>query len=97
MFNFSVFDQNIIFGQNGSCYLHLLDCAEFDLTLISPALDIKCTFCSNLMQKTKLFRMKFGTQTDSNTLNLIVMFKFSLLDRKYLFRVNLVKKYTIDC
>ena len=42
-----------------------------------------------------LFKMKFGVQTNSNMMNLMVMFNFSLLDWKYIFWANLVQKTKI--
>ena len=39
--------------------------------------------------------MKFGVQTNSNMMNLMVMFNFSLLDWKYIFWANLVQKTKI--
>ena len=42
-----------------------------------------------------LFKLKFGTQTNSNIQNSIVVFNCSVLDRKHTFRENLVKKIKI--
>ena len=53
-------------------------------------------FCANLARKSQncLFKVKFGDKTNSNRLNLMMMFE-SLLDRKYPFWVNLVQKIKI--
>ena len=42
-----------------------------------------------------MFKFKFGTKTNLNMQNSIVVFAFSLLDYKYLFRANLNKKVKI--
>ena len=39
-----------------------------------------------------LFKMKFGTYNNWSILNSVVMFNFSLLDKKYPFWANLVQK-----
>ena len=39
--------------------------------------------------------MKFGVQTNSNMMNLMAMFNFSILDWKYIFWTNLVQKTKI--
>ena len=44
-----------------------------------------------------LCKTKFGTQTNSNMLNWMVLFKSSLLGRKYLFCAILVRKNKIIC
>ena len=51
-------------------------------------------FLGKFGQKTQncQFKLKFGTQTNSNMQNSMVMFTFSLFDWKYLFWVNLVQK-----
>ena len=41
------------------------------------------------------FKLKFGTETNSNMQNSMVMFTFSVVDRKHLFGPNLVQKITI--
>ena len=41
--------------------------------------------------------MKLGIYTNSNMLNLLVMFTFSVLERKYPFWANLVQKDKIVC
>ena len=38
------------------------------------------------------FRLKFGTWTNSNMQNSVVIFTFSIFDQKYHFRANLVQK-----
>ena len=48
-------------------------------------------------KKSKLFNMKLGIYTNSNMLNLLVMFTFSVLERKYPFWANLVQKDKIVC
>ena len=49
---------------------------------------------ANLVQKTQiyLFKMKFVTKTSSNVVNWMVTFVFTVLDRKYTFWANFVKK-----
>ena len=41
------------------------------------------------------FKLKFGTKTNQNMQNSLVVFTFSGLDQKYPFRVNLVQKIKI--
>ena len=41
------------------------------------------------------FKLKFGTETKSNMQNSMVMFTYSIFDRKYPFWVNLVQKIKI--
>ena len=41
------------------------------------------------------FMLKFGTYTNLNMQNSMVMFTFSVFDREYLFWANLVQKVTI--
>ena len=48
-------------------------------------------FLLNLVQKSKLFQLKFGTKTNWNVLNLM-MFAFSFLCCEFPVRVNLVHK-----
>ena len=50
-------------------------------------LDRKYTFCQ--------FKLKFCTQTNSNMQNSMVMFTFSVFDRKYPFWTNLISKFKI--
>ena len=55
-------------------------------------LDRKFPFLANLIKKIKncQFKLKFGTWTNSNMQNLMVTFTFSMFDRKYPFRTNLI-------
>ena len=41
------------------------------------------------------FKLKFGTSTNSNMQNSMVMFTFSVFDRAYAFSANLVQKFKI--
>ena len=41
------------------------------------------------------FKLKFGALTNSNLHNSIVMFTFSVFDRKYSFRANFIPKFKI--
>ena len=56
-------------------------------------------FCTNMVQKIKncLFKPKFGTYTNSNMKNIMVMFIFSVFDRKYPFLGILFQKIKIAC
>ena len=49
-----------------------------------------------LKNKNCWFQVKFATKPNSNMLNLMVMFEFSILDRKYPFRQILIQKKQ-DC
>ena len=51
----------------------------------------------DLKNKNCWFQMKFATKPNSNMLNLMVMFKFSILDRKYPFRQILIQKNKTVC
>ena len=44
-----------------------------------------------------IFKLKFGTMTNSNLKNSIVMFTFSVFDRKHPFWANLVQKFKVVC
>ena len=57
------------------------------------------TFVGTFDQKYQncLFEMKFGIQTNSNMLNLMVMFTFCILDQKYPFWADLVQKIKTVC
>ena len=57
-----------------------------------PVLDLKYTFWTNLVKKSKLFEMKVGTYTNSNMMNLVVMFICSTFDGKYPFWANFVRQ-----
>ena len=48
------------------------------------AFDRKHPFCANLVQNC-LFVLKFGTETNSSVLNAVVMFKFTVFDKKLLY------------
>ena len=41
------------------------------------------------------FKLKFGTKTNSNKQNLMVLFTFSIFNKKYPFGANLVEKIKI--
>ena len=43
------------------------------------------------------FKLKFGTKTNLNMRNSMMMFTFSVFEHKYLFWVNLVQKFKIVC
>ena len=61
------------------------------------ALDRKHPFWANLAQKIKIVesKLKFGTQSNLNMQNSMVMFTFSVFDQKYPFRAKLVQKTKI--
>ena len=43
------------------------------------------------------FELKFGTKTNLNKRNSMVMFTFSVFDHKYLSWTNLVQKFKVFC
>ena len=47
------------------------------------------------INRTSHFKLKFGTLTNSNMQNAVVMFAFSVLDRKYRFWENLFQEIKI--
>ena len=59
----------------------------------------KNTFWVNLVKKNKNyhFKLKFGTKTDLNKQNSIMMFTFSVFDQPYLSWANSVQKFKIVC
>ena len=46
-------------------------------------------------QNSKLFKVKFGLQTNSNMHNFVAVFTFSVFKPKYPFRANLFQKITV--
>ena len=58
------------------------------VVFIFSDLDWKYPFGANLVQKNKFVSLswKFGTKTNSNMQNLLVLLTFSVFDWKYLFR-----------
>ena len=65
--------------------------------LIFFVLEQKYTFSANLLQKKKLFKMKLCTETNSNMLNVMVLFLCNELHGKYTFKANLVQAIEIVC
>ena len=59
----------------------------------------KNTFWVNLVKKNKNyhFKLKFGTKTDLNKQNSMMMFTFSVFDQPYLSWANSVQKFKIVC
>ena len=60
--------------------------------------DRKYPFQANLVKKKNqngTFKLKFGTQTNLNVQNSMMMFNFSVFDWKYTFWANLVQKIEI--
>ena len=57
----------------------------------------KIHFFSKFFPKTKLFKMKLCTETNSNMLNVMVLFLCNELHVKYTFKANLVQAIEIVC
>ena len=67
------------------------------IALETMRLLVQIPFLGKVGQKKKncQFKLEFGPYTNSNMQNPIVVFTFSVLDRKYPFRTNLVQKIKI--
>ena len=112
MLPFSVFDQKYIFVQIWSKKLKLsleLKCCT-RLIRICRINEKMCGvrfFCfrpekpflgkSGQKNQNCRFKLKFGTKTNLNKLNSMMMFFFSVFDHKYLSWANLVRKCKIFC
>ena len=66
---------------------------------IFSVLDQKNLFCANLVKKNQncQFKLKFGTKTNLNKRNSMMMFTFSVSDHKYRSWANFVQKFKIIC
>ena len=60
-----------------------LSCFEREILFVGK-------FCPKIQNC--LFKIKLGAEANSNMLNSVVMFRFSLLDQKYPFWTNLIQK-----
>ena len=60
-------------------------------------LDQENLFWTNLVKKNQncQFKLKFGTKTNLNKRNSMIMFTFSVFEHKHLSWANLVKKFKI--
>ena len=62
-------------------------------------LDQKIPFWENMVKKYPncRFKLKFGTKTNLNKPNSMMMFNFSVFDHRYLSWANLIEKFKIVC
>ena len=110
MFTFSVFDSKYLFRQIWSkkWQFELKFCAR--LIWICRIMQKICGlhfFCfrpekpflgkSGQKNQNCQFKLKFGTKTNLNKRNSMMMFTFSVFDHKYLSWANLVQKFKIVC
>ena len=103
MFTFSVFDQKYFVGQLWSnrlklsvktevWYIHWLDYAEFNGGVHFFWFRLKIPIWGKFVPENQncQFKLKFGTKTNWNMQNSVVLFTFSAFDWKYCFGENFI-------
>ena len=103
MFTFSIFNWKIWSKKSKLSVLakiwslHLLEYPEFNGGVRFLCFWPEISFLSKFGPKIQncQFKLKFGTETNSNKQNSMVLFTFSVFNRKYPFWVSLVQKLKI--
>ena len=103
MFTFSVFDQKYFVGQIWSnrlklsvktevWYIHWFDYAEFNGGVHFSWFTMEIPFWGKFVPENQncQFKLKFGTKTNWNMQNSVVLFTFSVFDWKYCFGENFI-------
>ena len=103
MFTFSIFDQKYFVGQIWSnrlklsvktevWYIHWFDYAEFNGGVHFSWFTMEIPFWGKFVPENQncQFKLKFGTKTNWNMQNSVVLFTFSAFDWKYCFGENFI-------